>query len=183
MENKIIEFLDKLLVYDWKKLDEFEDMFEQSDEYNKSLNQFENLINAESQTKEFSFGNIYDVLNSYRNRIQDIMYFGILKRIVNTHLLYDQLNSIVKKIEFENYKKTINSAECECRIRFQFNIEPKLEVLKRLGCNFDGYYDTYIYKCQICEFDWMITVDEINGTGRYTIWNKTIYPINNKNCS
>ena len=183
MDNKINKFLDELQTYNWKRLDKFEDMFEQFDEYNKILKEFENLIYTESQTEEFSFKNIYELLKSFRYRIEDIIYFGILKSKVNTILLPNQLNAIVKKIEFENYKKSINSNQCECNTRFKFNIEPKVEFLKKLGCNFDGYYDTYIYKCQICEFDWMITVDDINGTGVYTIWDKTMYPINKKNCS
>ncbi len=109
--------------------------------------------------------------------------FGKHKYFVNTFFLPKQLRKIVKKIEFEKYKKNNKFPGCECEIRFKFDLEPKSEFLKRLGCNFDGYYIYYIYNCQICEFGWMIKEDEESGIGTYQIWDKASYPINNKNCS
>ncbi len=181
MEKNIKEFLSYLEFYDWKKLDQYK-MLKQNDEYDKILLQFETLINSESQIKNFDFEVVYSLLKQFEKSSQNIMYFGILKQKINTLLLPHQLTKIVNKIEFEYNKKNITLSECECKIRHKYNIIPKTEFLKKISCNFDGYYDTYIYQCEICEFGWMITVDDVNGAGRYKIWNKKEFPINNKNC-
>ena len=183
MENKLTQVFEKLLTYDWKKLDDFEGIIEQSDAYRKIISQFENYLFQESQNENYNSDKVYEILNLYSEKFQTIQYFGINKSLVNTNLLDSQLKKIIRKNDFENYKNRTTIIGCDCSIRHKFNIEPNSEFLKRLGCNFDGYYTTYVYMCGNCDFKWMITPDDVNGTGIYVICDEINYPINNKNCS
>ncbi|WP_422104040.1 hypothetical protein [Winogradskyella sp.] len=182
MNNKISSLLYELLAIDWNKIDNLE-MIEQVNEIKRIHKQFKKIIKLESKKNDFNYDSIHQFLNIYHEKNSKNIFIGKNKLFVNSFLLTSQLRDILRKIEFNEFKKITNYPKCECAIRNKFKIDPKHKYLNEIGCNFDGYYDTYIYKCSNCGFEWMVTLDDENGLGYYKPWNKMDYPINNKNCS
>ena len=134
-------------------------MIEQCKKWEELKYNFNSFINKEYKNEPFDFGKIYSIVESYRNKFENLPIHGKLYVKVNKRLLIGQLIKIIQDIEYLEVKETENP-NCECQILSQFNKFPKDKNLKEIGVINDNYYMPKLYECNKCGFKWISYISD-----------------------
>jgi hypothetical protein len=161
--NPITGFFEKIINYDWNSFNLIEDMFRQSNEWEKLLNQFDEILlnNTDYVLKNSAI--IKKEINSFNPIFCNLNIKGKLHIIVNRFSISGYLTEKVNTIIFLN---TADENLCNCLLRKHLQMNPNDDKIIKIRKDFDGYYYSDIYKCKECNEIWVLeNLDD--GTARW----------------
>lgn len=149
----IIEFLNRILDYDWNKFNQIKDMFHQSNEWKTLINEFDEILLKNTEYILNNSDEVKQKISSYNQNFQNLNINGKLHIVVDKYRIKGYLIEKVNNHIFQNFAK---KDSCECRQRKELQLDPNFDTINKIRRDFDGYYYSDIYRCNECNTIWIL---------------------------